>query len=135
MENMKAMDYEYLIRAAHNCGRYGVEGANADIYRTLETKSALLNTERENIETGKPREWNEKIEEMEFKYGFKCGEVATHVNIAINKVLKEHEDKLSEGQHEKLEGLKVLSNNVKIETLDSTIEEAWVIFKEIGLTA
>lgn len=33
MEGMRAMHYEYFIRRAHQVGRYGVKGANAEIYR------------------------------------------------------------------------------------------------------
>lgn len=33
---MDALSYEYLIRAAFNCGRKSRHGADADIYRGLE---------------------------------------------------------------------------------------------------
>lgn len=33
---MDALNYEYLIRACHDCARYGVPSANADIYRSFD---------------------------------------------------------------------------------------------------
>ena len=37
---MDALGYEYLIRRAHYCGRYGVHGADADTYRSYEREES-----------------------------------------------------------------------------------------------
>jgi hypothetical protein len=41
MENMTAMNFEILIRRAFNCDRYGKKGADADIYRSLQSRAYL----------------------------------------------------------------------------------------------
>lgn len=40
--NDEAMDYEYLVRRAFQCGRFGVVDANADNYRGLESAEAVM---------------------------------------------------------------------------------------------
>ena len=48
MAEEMALEYEYLIRAAFNCGRCGVAGANADIYRGLEREASLADSGQGN---------------------------------------------------------------------------------------
>ena len=45
------MIYEYLIRTANNCRRFGTAGANADIFRSLE-RTFAINSFATDIEKG-----------------------------------------------------------------------------------
>ena len=102
MEKVDAMNYEYLIRRAFQCGRFGVAGANADIFRSLERSYGLYTREKELKAAAKPKEWNKSIEELALEYGRKSGEVAAFLDSAISKVLHDYENRLSPEQKEEL---------------------------------
>ena len=75
MSEDKAMQYEALIRAAHRegnrtVGRYGVAGADADIYRRLD---------RVACEPNDP-----------YEQGLCMGRTAAYIETALEKVKKEH---------------------------------------------
>lgn len=104
----KAMNYELIIRRAYNCGRYGTEGANADIYRSLERLSIRKN-ENEN-------------EKRDFYIEY--GVVKTYLIIALNKILKDNEELLSEEQKTELEKIKSnINHDYRIEVLDQAIDQ------------
>lgn len=50
---MEALDYEDLIRRVYGVERYGVRGADADIYRELQASAQLLEYETTNIRMGR----------------------------------------------------------------------------------
>ncbi len=133
MEKNDAMNYEYLIRRAHKCGRFGVEGANADTFRHLSMAEIRYRTEKENIAKGKSRETNAALDELAFDYGSRAGKVAAYIGIAIEKVLKDHNAALSESQKEELENCKVELISPSIKTLYKVIAEADAIMLNIGL--
>lgn len=72
MTEEMALEYESLIRAAFNCGRYGVAGANADIYRGLEREAHLAGSE----EGGR------------FELGLIMGRVVAYIENALKTVQK-----------------------------------------------
>lgn len=113
--NGSALNYEYLIRRAFQCGRYGVPGANADVFRALE-RSFVLNRDNNNV--------NQKSEELLFDYAFACGEVATYIITAIEKFAKDFEENLTTEQNEEVEDLISLLNNSRIEQIELAIERA-----------
>jgi hypothetical protein len=112
--NERALNYEYLIRRAFQCGRYGVPGANADIYRALEM-SFVLNRDNNDID---------QSEKLLFDYAFNCGEVATYIITAIEKFANDFEENLTAVQIEEVEDLISLLNNSRIEQIEQVIVRA-----------
>ncbi|MHA4895634.1 hypothetical protein ACXZ1K_12845 [Pedobacter sp. PWIIR3] len=70
-----AMSYEYLIRRAHQCGRYGVAGADADTYRSLVRNASTYYSEMEAIKNKTERKWLRNEQEMLADYMRSCGEL------------------------------------------------------------
>jgi len=128
-----ALNYEYLIRRAHQCGRFGVEGANADIFRHFSMAEISYRTEKENIKNGKPRATNKDIEELLFDYASRAGKVAAYIGTAIEKVLKDYDSKLSDEQKEELENCKVDLITPDFETIEKVINKANDIMQKIDL--
>lgn len=104
----KAMYYELIIKRAYNCGRYGTEGANADIYRHLGRLSIYK---------------DENAIELK-KFYIEYGTVKTYLILALNKILKDNEDILNEEQKTELEKVKsIIDNDYRIEVLDNAIDK------------
>ena len=115
-ENMKALHYEYLIRAVFKCGRYGVAGADADIYRRLERAA-----------------WGEPSGVVDpFKLGVRVGEVAAYIENALESVKEKYPH--NEGFTEKIEECICLLCDPTKEKIDECIDKAWEAFRSIGLT-
>jgi hypothetical protein len=112
--NECALNYEYLIRRAFQCGKYGVPGANADVFRILE-RNFVLNRDNNNVK---------QSEELLFDYAFNCGKVATYIKTAIEKFAKDFEENLTAEQNEEIEDLISLLNNSRIEQIEEAIERA-----------
>jgi hypothetical protein len=112
--NESALNYEYLIRRAFQCGRYGIPGANADVFRALE-RSFVLNRDNNTVN---------QSEELLFDYAFACGEVATYIITAIEKFTKDFEENLTAEQNEEVEDLISLLNNSRIDQIEQVIERA-----------
>ena len=120
--NESALNYEYLIRRAFQCGRYGVPGANADVFRALE-RSFVFNRDNSDISLS---------EKLLFNYAFGCGEVATYIITAIEKFAKDFEENLTAEQNEEVEDLISLLNNSRIEQIELAIERAQVLMIAYG---
>lgn len=130
---MSAMDYEYLIRRANNCGRHVVEGADADIFRRLERDYSMYNTSLNQIKNNLPRTWGQDINEMNFNLGLRMGEVSAHINSAIRKVQNEYEDALSQEQYRVLSECMVELDSPSIDIINSAIEKSGEIMQGLGL--
>lgn len=114
---MEAMNFEYLIRGAFQCGRYGMPGANADIYRSFE--HACYNYDRRD------QLKSEKKEEAIFEYARYIGIITTHIEHAIDNILKEYKDTISNAEETILKGtdnLFIEPNRDKIEKYFKAIE-------------
>lgn len=98
-----AMTYEYLIRRAYQCGRYGVSGADADIYRAYERKEIIYRKDKEAIENGTPRIRTGSIDDLAHEAGIASGEIATHLESAIEKVLKDYDNQFNQNQKDILQ--------------------------------
>jgi hypothetical protein len=133
MEDMSAMNYEYLIRRAYQEGRYGTKGANADIFRGLIREQWVYKSEKEAIDTGKPRKSTKPIEKLEETFRKKADEVKSFIAGAIDHALKKYGNKFSEAQKDGLESCKQDLNTYAIETIEQVIERADKIILEIGL--
>ena|SRR3990167_7742885 len=131
MEN--ALAYEYLIRRVHQCGRYGVEGADADIYRELENAEVLYRTGKEYFENGKLQQQNKSLEYVAFDYGEKCGEITVHIKIAIEKIFTNYSNNLNDEQKEELENCKIELIRPDLSKIKNTIEKVEEIILKIGV--
>lgn len=120
-----ALRYEYIIRNAHQVGRLGIPAAHADTYRGLEISFAR---ERDNKN-------EEKNHELLFKYAFKCGEVITNLNNAINAFEKRFKEQLTDHDREELNNIKNLLIEGKMEEIDQSIELIDNVFRRQGLIA
>ena len=115
-ENIKALHYEYLIRAVFKCGRYGVAGADADIYRRLERVS-----------------WGETSGGVDqFVLGVSVGEVAAHIDNALEHIKGKHLH--NQGFIEKIDECLCLLCSPTKEKIDECIDKVWDTFRSIGLT-
>lgn len=119
----RALDYEHLVRRAFKCGRYGVSGANADVFRSLE-RNFVLN--KNNVDSS-------KTEEMLFKYSFSCGEVATYIKTAVEKFGKDYEDQFTPEENQEIEDLISLLNRAKMEQIEEVIDRAQKLMITYGL--
>ncbi len=74
------MNYEYLLRRIYQVGRYGVAGADADIFRAL-----LMNYTLYNGEQNKERKVNqERLNDLDYDYRVSLNEVWDHLQKALH---------------------------------------------------
>lgn len=109
--NEPALQYEYLIRRAFQCGRYGTAGANADTFRALE-RSFIINRDNQDPQ---------KKDELLRNYAFYCGEVATYIVVALEKFTKDFDKQLTEIQNEELEEISSLLRYATIDEIEEVI--------------
>jgi len=124
-----AMSYEYLLRRAHKCGRYGVAGANADIYRGFERAFA----EYKEVKSGKPKFTTKTLDEVLSNYMLRCGEVSAYILTAVDKVRRECKQQLTKKQDSKLEEVEILLISPDIIKIEKSIKKAQETMIEIGL--
>ncbi len=117
MTEEMALEYESLIRAAFNCGRYGVAGANADIYRGLEREAHLAGSE----EGGR------------FELGLIMGRVVAYIENALKTVQKKHST--NREFTEKIdECLSLIMQDPTMAKIDDCVSRARDAFKSVGLS-
>ncbi|MGZ3919291.1 MAG: hypothetical protein ACXVNM_06320 [Bacteroidia bacterium] len=132
--NSKAMEYEYLIRRAHQCGRYGVGGADADDFRSLERKAAKYLEEREKSKAkGNEIKYSDKEIEALKEYMVSAGEISAYIKSATIHVRKKYEDKLSDEQSNELEEIEASLIDLDMEKIVKAIGKADAIMIAIGL--
>lgn len=127
--NDQAMDYEYLVRRAFQCGRLGVTGANADNYRGLEMAEARYSTEMKKGQTKN----EERAKELLFKYGQKIGEVSSYVESAINHVQKNYNSELTDEQKKILSECTIKLPTNSTDELFKVVKSAEAVMIELGL--
>lgn len=123
---MDAMDYEFLLRRVYHCGRSGVKGADADVYRKLEHAEMHLNDPY----------WNKTQEQKEYDYRSSFAEVKMHVRNALVEGLKQIHYKATKQDVEKIEAMETQINSIRFydkKRLDEVIDEADEIFRKYGL--
>lgn len=124
-----AMSYEYLIRRAHQCGRHGVAGANADNYRRLQRSFAEYNAEK----TGQPKFTLKKSEDIISDYMRNCGEIASYILTAVDKVRRDYKEKLTQQQDGELEEVEISLITPDIEKIQKAIKSAEKTMIDFGL--
>jgi predicted DNA-binding protein len=130
---MDALNYEYLIRRCHQVGRYGVAGADADTFREFERSYILVTSEKDLAAKGQPKQWNKTIEELNIDYATNAGKVSAYINTAIEKAMKDYEDKLSDEQYEVLEQCKIQLISPTYDKICNVIKQAEETLVAIGV--
>jgi hypothetical protein len=121
MDNF-ALRYEYLIRSAFQCGRYGVPGANADTFRALESSFVYY---RDNIIPATK-------DTLLFNYAFDCGEVSTYIVTAIEKFSIDFDSQLNAVQNQEIEDIIMLLDNSNITKIEEAIERSEALMVAFG---
>ncbi|MDL2243296.1 hypothetical protein LJB84_00420 [Bacteroidales bacterium OttesenSCG-928-J19] len=128
-----AMSYEYLIRRAHQCGRYGVAGADADTYRRLLRNASIYYSEMEAIRNKTERKWLKSEQEMLADYMLSCGEVKGYINTAIEKVKKGYDNQLTDEQYNELEEVEVLLISADLQKITDALIRTEKVFLDLKL--
>lgn len=128
-----AMKYEYVIRRAHQCGRHGVAGANADDYRRFLRHANMYFTESEAIKNNTERIWLKSENELLSDYLISCGEIKAYLMTAIDTVKKNYYDKLSDKLYNELEDIEVSLIKPDIDKITEALNRAEKTMLEIGL--
>lgn len=128
-----AMNYEYLIRRAHHCGRHGVAGANADIYRRLIGNASTYYSEMDAIKNKGERKWLESEQKMLSAYMLSCGEIKGYINTAIERVKKKYDNELTDEQYTELENVEILLSEPNILKITEAIVRSEKVFLDLGL--
>ena len=123
-----AMSYEYLIRRANQCGKNGVAGADAEVYRCFERKQAMYRVAKSS---GKPKN-NSKIIDLAHEAGESCKEIAVYIHTGLEKVLKEFDHLFSEEQKAILNQCLTDLTNPTMENIESVIDSSEKVFIEVG---
>ena len=123
---MEAMNYEFLIRRVNHCGRHGVKGADADIYRRMERAERYLTDSN----------WLKSKEGKEHNYKISFGEVNRYVSRALKDGINQIENTISEGDKAILKEMISeiddfdFHNKIRIKEI---IENADKLFRNYGL--
>ncbi|MFF5382607.1 hypothetical protein [Pedobacter suwonensis] len=128
-----AMSYEYLIRRAHQCGRYGVAGADADTYRSLVRNASTYYSEMEAIKNKTERKWLKNEQEMLADYMRSCGEVKGYIKTAIEKVKKDFDNQLTDEQYNELEKVEVLLISADLQKITEALIRTEKVFLDLKL--
>ena len=119
-----AMNYEYLIRRAHQCERYGVAGADADTFRRLQRFAYTYLENKKTIETKSERKWRKTEEEMLTDYMISAGEVSAYIKTATQTVKKKYDTKLTNEQYNELEDIEISLTKPDIEIINEAVKRA-----------
>lgn len=121
--NERAIEYEYIIRAAHKVGRLGILAAHADTFRGLEFSFIK---QRDNKD-------NKKTNDLQFRYSFNCGEVSTNLRNALWQFEKDFTDKLSDEDKENIDSIEGLLSYGDMEKIDESLELIKNLFSRHGI--
>ena len=114
-----AMNYEYLIRRANQCGRHGVAGADADTFRRLQRLALKYNKNR--------------TEKDLREYMVSAGEVSAYIKTACQLVIKKFDGKLSDDQYNELEEVMLSLIEPNLDKLSKAVQRAQIVMLEVGL--
>lgn len=126
-----AMRYETFIRNVYQCGRHGVEGANADIFRKLNYAENLLRMTKEKQINRHPRLSTKSLEELEYDYNCSCGEVAMHLDNAIRKVGSDYAHILRPEQKQILKECRESLSNPSYDIIENVLDKGGKLILEL----
>lgn len=129
-----ALRYEYLIRRVYQCGRHGVDGANADIFRRLNHAEDSFRMDKENQINRRPRLSTKSLEELEYDYDCKCGEVAMYIDRAIRKVASDYAHILHPEQKQILNDCRESLSNPSYDVIEEVLDKSEKVMAELKLS-
>ncbi len=116
-----AMLYEIIVRFANgNCGRFGVAGANADIYRSFTMSEAIY----EQAQAG-----NNNVSDSALKYGIALGEVSAYLSDSAERIKRIYADVLTEEQLNTLQNSNLAEPTS--EKIDDIIEQLSELIQDL----
>lgn len=118
-----AMSYEFLIRSAYQCERYGVAGANVDIYRNYYRSEGNYIDKKNNAKSSMSLK---SIKELYGDYIKQAGAVSTYIKGAIQTIEKNNPN-TSDEQNKQLEEAKKLLTNIDTVSMNKAVELAWEV--------
>jgi hypothetical protein len=120
MEDMTAMNYEYLIRRAYQKGRFGAKGADADIFRSLLEAFWDYQNAKGSDKSG-----------LEVEYQQKAAQVKKFIGDAINHSLKTY----TFNQEQKAKLTQCISDldTYDLKTIQQVIDRADKTILELGI--
>lgn len=130
-----SISYELFIRGAHQCGRFGTAGANADIFKELQRSYQIYTSEKKAIKEKKERIWATSEEKMLIEYMIKVGEVSAYIKTALFNIKKKYKTNLTDKQYNELENLESLLISPDIDKINTVIDKAGNLMVEINLLA
>ncbi len=126
LSDNNAMSYEVLIRRAHQCSRYKVPEADADLYRSLQRKAMSYEQSKNSII---PKTQNHFAEYMQ-----SCGQISAYIDTAIEKVLIEYYSRLNTSQKNELTSIQdLLSTTPHLKEITEAIARAEKVFLDLEL--
>jgi hypothetical protein len=123
---MSAMGYELLVRSVYNCSRSGTNGADANIYRAMETAELSLTDIR----------WDKTREVKEQHYITTFTEVKKFVRNALRNGLEKIKHRATEQELDRIKEMQSTLNQFHFyhkSELDIIINTANGIFGKNGL--
>jgi hypothetical protein len=123
---MEAMHYEYLLRRVYNCGRHGVDGADADYYRSMEFAEAVLDDPN----------WGKSKQDKEYEFRKAFAGIKMYVVKALRDGLKKVQYRVTKKETEKLETMQSEVSSIGFynkKRLNEIIDDADEIFRKHGL--
>jgi len=116
----QAIEYEYIIRAAHKVGRLGIPAAHADRFRGLERNFVSY---KENTDKSKESDFL-------FNYAFYCGEVSTNLNNALWQFEMNFEKNLTQEDKDELDKIEALLLMGRMEQIVEALELIKTLFSK-----
>jgi hypothetical protein len=123
---MPAMRYEMLLRSVYNCSRGGVKGADANVYRIMETAYRLRTDAN----------WHKTKEVKELNYITNFTEVKMYVRNALRRGLEKIKYSACEEDIDAIAEMQTTLNQFHFyrkSTLDTIITTTNEIFRRNGL--
>jgi hypothetical protein len=133
MGETDALKYEYLVRRAYHTVRFGVEGANADIYRALEISHYSFLEERD-AQAGRVSEPGNRLPEAAIRYGCHLGIVSSFLRIAIEEAITRYPHSFSDDQKEELEDYRAELRTPTMKKVSMLVNKIEQMFGSIGLS-
>ena len=128
-----AIKYEYLIRSAHQCGRYGVPSANADIYRRLLKHASFFAARMEALKNARVMVSKKTNEEMLSAYMSACYDVEGYLLQAIDAAKEKISERMREVFDSDFEEIVHLLHKPDIDSITYALQRLEKIFLRVRL--
>ncbi len=133
MENLSALKYEFTIRKAHQVGRLGVIGADADVFISFEKSYDEFKSYERNDDNDPEQNERSRLQ-CAINYGIKLGKISAYLDIAIKHVMDNQKPKLNEKHLNDLRNLRLQLDEPSGEVICRVVvPEFQDLMKDIGV--